>query len=370
MLSGLSLRPSLEQGQEQLKQAQKSITSRLELPVESGCLGLLFRRQSDGLTLPFRCDGWDCSECGPRKGNRVARAMRLGCLEHGLGHLITLTLPGRGHRLRGDPIASREAVGPMWNSLRTYLRKHGQLGEDYITVPEWQKDGTCHLHLATDRRISWDVLSKAWARLGGGFTWCSPQREMRNPEDVGREIAKYLTKVQANPKATPTTWVCKEGGGFRRRPWHRYWPSRPVGRTISRFLEDARQDDAVDPPPDDVWEVVVPVEGGEGIVDYPPFKGHILPNVEECHGHLWTDTDCCHGDPPWTKCLCGGPAVASLNAYIPPSDSTPDGGATSVIGGIPSHPAGAEGAEEGDAPRRRNAVWLNGRVDVGVVENV
>ncbi len=298
--------PLLDQGREQFKQVQESITSRLEIPVEPGCLGLLFRRSSDGLTLPFRCDSWDCKTCGPRKGRRVARAIRLTCMEIGLDHLITLTLPGRGHRLRGDPVASREAIGPMWNALRTYLRKH--LGAfDYVVIPEWQKDGTCHLHFATDRRVPWKLLSKAWASLGGGFVFCSPKREMRNAEDVGREIGKYLTKAQDNPKNTPTTWMCKDEGGFRRRPWHRYWPSRGVGRAITRTLREAGQEDAVDPPREDSWEVVIPVDWGH-TVDYPPFKGHRVPLVKGCPGHLETDSNCCHRDPPWTRCVCGGPA--------------------------------------------------------------
>ncbi len=295
----------------------------LEVQGTAGCLGLLYRRRSDGLTLPFRCDGWSCPECAPVKGRRVARAVRLAALKMGLAHLLTLTLPGRGNPLRGDPVGSRRAVGPMWNALRTYLRKHGYL-ERYLAVPEWQKDGTCHLHVGTDSEVPWKVLSRAWARLGGGFVWVSPKRTMRDPEDVARELAKYLTKSAAHPESWQTAWTCKEEGGFRRRPWHRYWPSRSVGRAITRHLEGARLEDAMDPPRDgETWELVRFIEG-EDTRDLPAFHARADPTISGCPGHLETGRTCCHGTPGLTTCRCGGPAEVRPWEFVSFSDSMED----------------------------------------------
>ncbi len=334
---------ALERGLEQIKRAPpKSLFSCLGeeiLLVEPGCLGLLFRRVSDGLTLPFRCDGWSCPECAPVKGRRIARAIRLAALDMGLDTLTTLTLagrrPARRHGtgtlippspVRGDPVASRRGISEKWNALRTYLRRapswawkvglpvprgHRYL-DDYLAVPEFQKDGTAHLHLGTKGALPNELLGEAWASLGGGFTQVSNRRTMRGPEDVARELAKYLTKAIDLPDekqgAGFTTWACKEGGGFRRRPWHRIWPSRPVGRAIRAHLEETREEDAIKPPGTG-WELVTPIEGVP-TTDYPQFQARKEPTIKECPGHLETASECCHAVEGLWRCLCGGPAEA------------------------------------------------------------
>ncbi len=319
---------TLERGLEQIKRAPpKSVFSCLGeeiLLVEPGCLGLLFRRVSDGLTLPFRCDGWSCPECAPVKGRRYARAIRLAALDMGLDTLTTLTLPGRRPArrhgtgtviapspVRGDPVASRRVISEKWNALRTYLRKKGLLA-DYLAVPEFQKDGTAHVHLGTKGALPDEVLGEAWASLGGGFTQVSNRRTMRGPEDVARELAKYLTKAIDLPDekqgAGFTTWACKEGGGFRRRPWHRIWPSRPMGRAIRARLEETREEDAIKPPGTG-WELVTPI-GGIPTTDYPIFQARKEPTIEECPGHLETAKECCHAVEGLWRCLCGGPVEA------------------------------------------------------------
>lgn len=211
----------------------------------------------------------------------------------------------------------------MWNRLRTYLKKAGYLNE-YLTVPEWQKDGTCHLHVGTDSVVPWRVLSESWARLGGGFVWTSHKRTMRNPEDVARELAKYLTKSAAHPEHWQTAYRCKLGGGYRRVPWHRYWPSRPVGRAIRRNLQATETEDAVRPPQEDAWELVRFIEGVD-TRDLPPFKAVQVSVVEGCPTHLEEETECCHGVPGLHRCICGGPAawLALLEEYAldkPPPD--------------------------------------------------
>ncbi len=312
---------TLERGLEQIKRpgVQDDIGT---VAAQGGCLGLLFRRVSDGLTLPCRCDGWSCPECAPVKGRRIARAIRLAALDLGLDTLTTLTRPGRrparrhgtGTKIapspvRGDPVGSRRVISQRWNALRTLLKKWGYL-EEYLAVPEFQKDGTAHLHLGTKGALPEEILGEAWASLGGGFTQVSNRRVMRGPEDVARELAKYLTKAIDLPDgkqgAGPTTWACKEGGGFRRRPWHRYWPSRPMGRAIRAHLEETREEDAIKLPGTG-WELVTPI-ADVPTTDYPPFQARKEPMVPGCRGHLREATECCHGVEGLWKCVCGGPA--------------------------------------------------------------
>ncbi len=127
---------------------------------------------------------------------------------------------------------------------------------------------------------------------------------------MARELAKYLTKAIDLPDGKQgagfTTWACKEGGGFRRRPWHRYWPSRPMGRAIRAHLQETAEEDAIKPPGTG-WELVTPI-AGVPTMDYPRFRARKEPMIPGCRGHLREATACCHGVEGLWKCICGGPA--------------------------------------------------------------
>ena len=271
-------------------------------------MGLLYHRKSDGLTVPFGCGSWGCPDCGPKKANKLAMAVRLVCVEKGLRYLNTLTLGGPIRDLRPD--AKRAAVSAMWNPLRTWLSKEGYLVGGYYAGFEPQGDGTVHLHFATNRPIPYDVLSEAWSRLGGGFVWCSPVSEESTPEEVGRYLAKYLTKNAGEP--TPWDVVhCTDPIGTRKKPWRRYLCSRDVGDFI-RSVMDSHVESG------DTWEVVQPVPRAGG-VGYVPFAGrprrliiagcpgHMMnePWEGHCHHQAWRFDSLgdfvspCHCPSPW-----------------------------------------------------------------------
>jgi hypothetical protein len=75
--------------------------------------------------------------------------------------------------------------------LRTYLRRRFGSGLQFISVLEFQKDGTPHLHLLVDRWISQPWIKAAWMALGGGeFV----NIKFVDVHRVARYLSKYLTK--------------------------------------------------------------------------------------------------------------------------------------------------------------------------------
>lgn len=195
-----------------------------------------------GEMWPLRCGQWDCLRCGPSHARAVRVGLYRACLKFGMRDVITLTLGSTLHDV--SSLESRTAASAMWNAFRTLLRKRGFLGH-YCVIPEWHQDGTCHLHVAANiegllAAEGWDYgavqawLSKEWAGLGGGFVWYAAGSGREHSERYSAAyLSKYLSKAQVQrPPWDDSRW-CTERGGFRKRPWHRYWCDRETGSVIS-----------------------------------------------------------------------------------------------------------------------------------------
>lgn len=183
---------------------------------------------------------------------RVRRGIYWAVRRLGLSGVLTLTLPADLHRPETlqEAIASRRAAQVAFNRFRTFLRKRGFMG-DYVSVPEAHGDGTCHLHVAfndlslvaafggyrTDSmRKAQAFLQDAWTRAGGGFLWWGHGKKGDGFRNAAAELSKYIGKSigpvgKARPPWTEARW-CTVEGGFRKRPWHHYWPSRKAGAII------------------------------------------------------------------------------------------------------------------------------------------
>jgi len=177
-----------------------------------------------GLARPFRCGGWRCERCGPRRRNETARSIRRWASDRGLRFFWTFTLPGEGDAVRGDPHLSREVVPRMWNRLKAYVEWKTGRRLSFIAVPEPQRDGTCHLHVVTNLYLTHDLMSEAWSRAGGGFVWV----ERTDVRKTGAYLAKYLAKGGDERAPWDERVTDPATGKSRWRGWRRVWTSRDI----------------------------------------------------------------------------------------------------------------------------------------------
>jgi len=135
----------------------------------------------------FRCKGWRCTTCGPRKVTRLRRAIVRVATERDLKRFLTLTL---------DPsvCAPEESIRHIrqcWNKFRTSLKRQCGSSISFITVLELQKSGYAHLHILVDRYIPQAWISTAWGAVGGGRIVFIKQVDIQR---VAAYLSKYLTK--------------------------------------------------------------------------------------------------------------------------------------------------------------------------------
>lgn len=133
------------------------------------------------------CKRWNCSKCGPRKANRVRRAIIQQATEKGLCRLLTLTL----NPTACSPAESIGYLRECWNKFRTSLKRKFSSSISFIAVTELQKSGYAHLHVLVDRYIEQSWISIAWQAVGGGLIIDIRYVDIHR---VGPYLSKYLTK--------------------------------------------------------------------------------------------------------------------------------------------------------------------------------
>jgi hypothetical protein len=149
--------------------------------------------------LAAGCKAWSCNHCGPKKADKLRKAIGRVAEEKKLTRMLTLTLDTKRlneTELRDGGIGY---IRKSWGKLRVYLqRKYGQ-GIDFIAVVEMQKRGVAHLHILVDRFLPHDWVRDAWVAVGGGrivdVRWVDIHR-------VSSYLAKYVSKefAQGLPK--------------------------------------------------------------------------------------------------------------------------------------------------------------------------
>jgi len=285
-----------------------------------------------------------------------------------LKDLFTFTLPegARG----SSPMESRTAISRLWNALRTYLRKSGFMGEYVVVPEEhkdgtahlqvaaniepWVRSfilmdlldrgelthppvvapssrGVFTIELDLDRAIAAlpsrrrselyssaigkveENLQRVWNQLGGGYIWYGRAQGKwtskgwrSSTHRAAAYLAKYLAKAQAKAPSWDDLRYCTEDISFRRRGWHRFWPSRGAGRIIARYIS---------PKTTGEYELVLPVFRPSGRIVFEPWTPALNSAIcDGCDGHgvhePWRDGSChhelvterhlgCFCRPPW-----------------------------------------------------------------------
>jgi hypothetical protein len=137
--------------------------------------------------LKLYCKRWDCPVCGPKRANKLKKAITNKAIDLNLRRFVTLTLDPNNCSAEN----SIEHIRNCWNKLRTYLKRYCKKSISFIAVLELQKSGYAHLHILVSEYINQKWLSEAWESLGGGkivdIRWVDIHR-------VSHYLSKYLTK--------------------------------------------------------------------------------------------------------------------------------------------------------------------------------
>lgn len=130
--------------------------------------GVLFKQANSngyaaGVQLP--CKSWNCPICGPKKGKQVWK--RLSQSEASFSRMVTLPFAiGETHnRTWEEAIADS---GKTLNSFLTSLRRIYSHFKYFWVREIGEKSNMVHFHMLVDRYIPQRLLSKLWARAGGG----------------------------------------------------------------------------------------------------------------------------------------------------------------------------------------------------------
>lgn len=288
---------------------------------------------NSGFLCPLRCHRLSCRTCGPGVLWEISQAITEAVEIAGFDTMLSFTLPGRKtvedraglvrkpYAGRGDPLRSRADLMKGLNGVFTALRqteswawKEGlpypryPFFQDYVSVIEYQKDGTAHAHVGVKGAVSWDLVNRlAWG-AGLGFVWISGSKNhgrrgrlprIRDAKDLSDYLSKYLTKsaraLQRGEAKPEVLYYCLRDQRQRKAPQRTYTASREVGRTIAearaRFREwrGAGEAEVVLEDGEYVfqlreWEAVkVVLEDGEYV--FYPLGHEKSPRIEECPGH-------------------------------------------------------------------------------------
>lgn len=130
--------------------------------------GVLFKQANShgyAAAVQLPCKSWNCPICGPKKGKQVWKRLQDSAVT--LDRMITLPFAiGTSHgRTWEEAIAES---GRTLNSFLTSLRRACS-GISYFWVREiGKKSNMVHFHMLVDRFIPQKLLSRLWAKAGGG----------------------------------------------------------------------------------------------------------------------------------------------------------------------------------------------------------
>ncbi|VVE00926.1 bacteriophage-related protein [Pandoraea aquatica] len=167
-----------------------------------------------------RGESEDVHESRLSAAKRAKQQVRLRCKAIGADRMITLTYR--------ENVLDKNRIKRDFDSLRRLL---GRIQDfQYVAVPERQKRGAWHLHIAVKGRQNYRVLRALWLRVvgegNGNVDVRNPNREVGLRHKIATYIGKYIVKNFDEHKLNEK----------------RYWASRgikiPEPETIQHFLED------------------------------------------------------------------------------------------------------------------------------------
>ncbi|VVE52941.1 bacteriophage-related protein [Pandoraea aquatica] len=151
---------------------------------------------------------------------RAKRQVRLRCKAIGADRMITVTYR--------ENMQDKERLKRHFDALRRRLNKIQDF--QYVAVPERQKRGAWHLHIAVKGRQNYRVLRAIWISIvgedNGNVNVRNPFRRNGQQHKLAAYLGKYLTKDFAEHKMNEK----------------RYWSSRgitiPERHPIDHILSD------------------------------------------------------------------------------------------------------------------------------------
>lgn len=141
--------------------------------------------------LAAGCKAWRCKYCGPKKAEKLKKAIAQAAEEKGLTRFLTLTLDTKfltEADLRDGGIAY---IRKSWSKLRIYLKREHGRSIDFISIVELQKRGVAHLHILVDRYLPYEWVKSSWVAVGGGRIVVIKFVDVHR---VSSYLAKYLAK--------------------------------------------------------------------------------------------------------------------------------------------------------------------------------
>lgn len=141
--------------------------------------------------LAAGCKAWRCKYCGPKKAEKLKKAIAQAAEEKGLTCFLTLTLDTKflsEADLRDGGIAY---IRKSWSKLRIYLKREHGRAIDFISIVELQKRGVAHLHILVDRYLPYEWVRNSWVAVGGGRIVVIKFVDVHR---VSGYLSKYLAK--------------------------------------------------------------------------------------------------------------------------------------------------------------------------------
>ena len=128
--------------------------------------------------------------------SRARRTVKERCMQLLCDRMLTLTFR-----------ENCEDINEAWKCLKYFVqlcRRKWPNRWAYIAVPEYQKRGAVHFHLAIHGFYNVNTLRRLWLRAagerGGNVDITSPRRYGQNswnPKQIARYISKYLSKADS-----------------------------------------------------------------------------------------------------------------------------------------------------------------------------
>lgn len=145
------------------------------------------------------CKKWSCPTCSAVNAKRwIARILDHlnNAHEPKSWFFVTIT----AHRKWRGAIASRKNLQQGWKKFYNRLRRTYGLSE-YVKVWEAHADGSFHLHILIDQKLTKKWVKKTSVECGMGYQ-CDVI-ECDNAGKVAGYIAKYMTKSQYHAQTYP-----------------------------------------------------------------------------------------------------------------------------------------------------------------------
>lgn len=170
-----------------------------------------------------------------KSANRARTAIRRKCLAMGADRMLTLTFQ--------ENVTDLEESWGCFKYFTKLMRSFYKDKFSYVAVPEYQKRGAVHFHLALKGFHEVGIVRRFWRRAagrrGGNIDITSPKKFGKrswNPKRIAVYLAKYLSKndsVQFNKRRYSS------GGKIQLPDPERGWLALgvPVGQVMVQIVE-------------------------------------------------------------------------------------------------------------------------------------